>query len=131
MTVLVDTSALYALLDEDDDNHPRAKAIWPDLVGGADLVTQAYAVVETSALVQRRLGMRAVGALHDGLLQVVDTIPVDLATHRLAVDRWRGSGDRDLSLVDATSFVVMTEAGIAEAFAFDDDFAEAGFRLVE
>ncbi len=36
---------------------------------------------------------------------------------------------RRVSLVDYTSFVVMAGEGIADVFAFNDDFVEAGFRL--
>ena len=35
-----------------------------------------------------------------------------------------------LSVVDATSFVIMKRAGIGLAFTFDHHFAVAGFRLV-
>lgn len=130
MTVFVDTSALYALLDEDDRNHAIAADLWTATVPAADLTTHAYVVVETSALVQRRLGMEAVEQLHDGLLAAVDTVPVDLTTHKVAVSRWRSMGRRGLSLVDATSFEFMGEAGVEWAFAFDDDFIDAGFKLL-
>lgn len=41
MTVFVDTSALYAVLDRDDSNHAAAAAVWRRLVtDGADLLTQ-------------------------------------------------------------------------------------------
>ena len=34
---------------------------------------------------------------------------------------------RDVSLVDWTSFELMRELGVVQAFAFDDDFASQGF----
>jgi len=43
--------------------------------------THAYVVAETSALVQRRLGMAAVERLHRGLLPVVGVTIVDRSTH--------------------------------------------------
>lgn len=130
VTVFIDTSALYALLDEDDRNHETAADLWTATVPAADLTTHAYVVIETSALVQRRLGMGAVGQLHDGLLAAVETAPVDLTTHKVAVSRWRSDGRRNLSLVDATSFIFMRDSGIDWAFAFDDDFIDAGFKLI-
>lgn len=38
MTVFVDTSALYAVLDADDDNHPPAAAEWRRLLLSASTV---------------------------------------------------------------------------------------------
>jgi uncharacterized protein len=40
------------------------------------------------------------------------------------------AGQRDVSLVDWTSFELMRRLGVNTAFAFDDDFAEQGFDLL-
>ena len=50
--------------------------------------------------------------------------------HELEVDAiaWlRRRDDREYSFVDATSFAVMRDWGIASALAFDGDFAATGF----
>lgn len=127
MTVFVDTSALYALLDEDDGNHERAVSAWVDLLDRDRPVTHAYVVVETSALVQRRLGMQAAAQLHRALLPATRVFPVGAEIHARAVERWLTAGRRALSLVDVTSFVVMESLGITRAFAYDQDFRAAGF----
>ena len=129
MTVLVDTSALYALLDEDDANHVLAVRRWKRLLAAELPTAHAYVVVETSALVQRRLGMVAVERLHRGLLPVVRVTMVDASTHLRAVERWLTQGLRRLSLVDVTSFVVMRDQGLDRVFAFDEDFAREGFTV--
>ena len=73
MNVFVDTSALYALLDRDDQNHASAAAIWSDLIGrSASLVCTNYVLVEAFALVQHRLGMDAVRTLENDILAVVE-----------------------------------------------------------
>ena len=60
MIVFVDTSAFHAGLDRDDINHKRAKNAWTDLLAGdARLLTSNYVLLETSALVQKRLGPAA------------------------------------------------------------------------
>lgn len=94
------------------------------------LVTHGYAVVETTALVQRRLGMGAVRSLADDVLPALELVFVDESLHRSAVAGLLASGVRDVSLVDWTSFELMRRRGIAEAFAFDDDFARQGFALL-
>ena len=93
MTALVDTSALYALLDEDDD-HGAPVTTWTRLLGAERLVTHAYVVVESSALVQRRLGTAAAGRLHRALLPAVAVSAVGQRTHDRAVERWLGAGRR-------------------------------------
>lgn len=75
--VFVDTSALYALLDRDDAHHPEAARTFQDLLAQrVRLLTHAYVVVESLALVQRRLGMEAAKALALDLLGVVRVFPV-------------------------------------------------------
>ena len=130
MSVLIDTSALLALLGEDDPEHGRAAAVWPALLDGEQVLTHDYVVLETSALAQRRMGMAAVEHLHAVLLPAVDVRIVDRSKHDRAVARWRSAARRRLSLVDVVSFVVMEDAGVDRAFAFDDDFVDAGFPVV-
>lgn len=132
MTTFVDTSALYALLDEDDDNHGRAAA-W---LGGPGanpteiLVSHSYVVVETAALTFRRLGPVAVRVLFDAFIPTLSVLYVDETLHRSAVASHLASLPRDLSLVDWVSFLMMRERGIESAFAFDGDFTDQGFVLV-
>lgn len=127
MTVFVDTSALFALLDEDDANHDGARSAFLRL-RGADLVTHTYVVVETVALVSRRLGWLAVERLLDVILPVIRVLVVDEATHTTAIRAYRAAGSVAVSLVDRTSFAVMRADGIDRAFAFDRDFDLEGFQ---
>ncbi len=131
MTVLVDTSALHAALDSDDDHHLAARGALTELTGRDELlVTHNYVVVETVALVQRRLGLDAVRALIDHILPAIDVLWIDQATHQEASVRLLGQGTRRVSLVDWVSFTVMRRLGIDVALAFDDHFREQGFRTV-
>ena len=130
MSVFADTSALYAVLDRDDDNHAAAGEAFAALLDQAALLTHGYVVVETSALVQRRLGMEAVRALADDVLPALELVFVDESLHRAAAAALLASGARDVSLVDWTSFELMRRLGVEEAFAFDDEFARQGFALI-
>lgn len=128
---LIDSSALYAYLDSADQNHTAARATFAELLKAGDqLVTHNYAVVESTALVQRRLGAEAVRSLFDDLLPVIEIRWIDEATHRLATAAMLGSLSRAVSLVDWTSFVAMRESMIDRAFAFDADFARQGLRAI-
>ena len=48
MTVFVDTSALFAVLDADDRYHARARELWEQLIATAEeLVCTNYVLIET------------------------------------------------------------------------------------
>ncbi len=126
--IFADTSALYALLDRDDDAHPRARAFLE--AGPHALVTHNYIIVETAALVHRRLGPVLARAFLEDLLPAISVRWVDAETHRAATSAFLAAVRRRTSLVDWVSFEVMRREGIDKAFAFDRDFAARGFAVV-
>ena len=131
MTVFVDTSALYALFDRDDAAHRPVAKRWSTLLDAPrPLVTTNYVLVETTALLQRRLGMAAVRDFNDAVLPILTLHWVDETLHWRGVSRQRRADRRGLSFVDCISFEVMEERGIRDALAVDDDFKNEGFRLL-
>jgi predicted nucleic acid-binding protein len=130
MRTFVDTSALYALLDEDDRNHSAAAAWFKTADAAEVLVTHNYVVVETAALVQRRLGAAAVRALFDALIPAMSVMYVDDVLHSRAVAAFLAGLRRHVSFVDWVSFQLVRDAGLDRAFAFDADFAREGFVVV-
>ena len=131
MVTLVDSSAFYAYLDAHDANHRPAKEAFAELVEARDdLVTHNYVVVESSALIQRRLGAEAVRAFLEDVRSAIRVVWIDEPTHRLATAAMLGSVSRAVSLVDWTSFVVMRELRIGRAFAFDADFESQGMQVI-
>jgi predicted nucleic acid-binding protein len=130
VSVFVDTSALYAVLDRDDANHEMAAAEWRRLLeSGVSMLVSNYILVETTALVQHRLGMAAVRALTDSMEPVLDVEWVTREDHDGARAALLAANRRRLSLVDCTSFVIMRRLGVFRAFAFDQHFAEQGLGL--
>lgn len=127
MSILVDTSALYALLVRDDPNHHAAATAFRGLRERGPLLTHNYVIVESVALVQHRFGVSAVRSLVD-LLGPTEVVWVDEEMHRAALAALLAAPRRRLSLVDRVTFEVMRDRGIEEAFAFDPDFAQEGFK---
>jgi uncharacterized protein len=126
----VDTSALYALLDADDDNHAAA-ATWFSGLGDTEvLVTHSYVVVESAALVHHRLGASAVRDLFDALLPALTVVFVDATLHARATAGYLGGLNRRVSFVDRVSFQLVRDTALDRVFAFDRDFATEGFVLV-
>ena len=131
MSVFVDTSALLAVLDAGDEFHPAARKIWEDLLQRSeDLFCTSYVLVECFALVQNRLGIEAVRVLVEDVLPVIRVHWVSPEEHQAGVSALLTAGRRDLSLVDCVSFDTMRRQSVADAFAFDQDFADQGFQLL-
>lgn len=131
MTVFVDTSGLYAMIDAADRKHRVADRLWGRLLDeGVTLRTHSYVVVETGALVQHRLGMAAVRVLHTDVVPALSVRFVDSDLHTRAVTALLAAGRRQVSLVDWASFELMREEHLIEALAFDDDFSAQGFTTL-
>lgn len=129
MSVFLDTSALYAFLDDRDADHQAAVAAFASLRDERRVVHN-YVIVETEAIVRARLGVVASSRFHAELVPVLDIEWVTADLHDVALAALRTAGRRELSLVDCVSFEVMRRRGIEAAFAFDDDFVTAGFRVI-
>lgn len=128
MSVYIDTSALFAVLDADDRHHKKAKKTWTMLITEEEtIVCSNYILIETFALVQNRLGLEAVRILQEDIIPVLTVEWVDEATHRAGVTGVLSAMRKKLSLVDCISFDVMRRLGIKKAFAFDPHFKEQGF----
>jgi predicted nucleic acid-binding protein len=130
MRIFVDTSALYALLDRDDGNHPKAKKAWGELINPENtLVTSNYVLVETFALLQSRLGFNAVRGFQEDMFPILHVEFVTPGIHRLGVTVLLSASRRGLSLVDCVSFEVMRDLGMKTVFTFNSHFREQGFDV--
>jgi predicted nucleic acid-binding protein len=130
VTVFVDSSGLYALLDSDGLEYPAAAAEWNRLLDeGTVLRTHSYVVIETAAIVQRRFGMDAAVTLHRDIVPALSVRFVDRELHNQATTSLLAAGRRKVSLVDWTSFEVMRSEQLTEAFGFDAHFVEQGFTV--
>lgn len=128
--IFLDTSAIYALADRADSNHRRAVGLLQTaLASGERFVTHSYVLVESMALLQHRLGLRAALTFADDV-QGFEIEWVTRAIHQEAIQWLRVASRRQVSLVDAASFVVMRSRRLDIAFAFDPHFGTEGFRLL-
>lgn len=131
MALFVDTSALYAALSADDEQHAVARYHWTQLLSGdEELITSNYVLVETIALLGRRLGLQAVRVFQTQFVPALEVRWVDEDLHQRAVASLLIVGARDLSLVDCVSFELMRRLGLDVAFAFDAHFVQQGFRVL-
>ena len=72
MTTFIDTSAFLAVLDADDLHHEKAKEVWKELVASdAKLISTNHVLVETCAVAQNRLGVKAVRTFQEDISPIV------------------------------------------------------------
>lgn len=130
MNIFIDTSAFLAVLDKDDANHANAAPFWEKIISGGDrLLCHNYILVETSALVLRRLGTEALRVFEQDIVPILRVIWVTEDIHAAAVGAQLVASRRSLSLVDCVSFEVMRRTGVRAAFAFDRHFAASGYEV--
>ncbi len=131
MSIFLDTSAILALLDSDENNHLSAQRTWQILLNDeTSVMTTSYVLSESFALLQRRFGIGAVQALHQTIAPYPYVVWVENDLHLEGISAVLAANRRSLSLVDCVSFAVMRRYGLTTAFAFDNHFIEQGFTLL-
>lgn len=129
--VFVDTSAFYAILYEADGNHVRAGDTWLRLVREElVLLTTNYVLIETCALLQRRLGIAALRAFHENIAPLLQVDWIDAEGYQSGVEAALTAARKSLSVVACISFQTMRREGVQTVFCFDSHFAEQGFEVL-
>lgn len=130
MNIFADTSGLFALLVRNDHMHVRAKLNFAYFSENrAHLVTSSFVLVETIALLQRRVGLMAVHDFQSRIIPLLEIIWVNNDWYTKAMQRLFALNQRTTSLVDCLSFEIMESREITQAFTFDNHFPENGFSI--
>ena len=130
--IFVDTGAWIALAVVRDALHERSREIWTTIrEAGARPVVSMPVLLETFTYLQRKVAHELAERWWESLDAVpfLERVECSHADVKAAMKYFARRDLHKLSLVDATSFVVMKKHRIRVAFAFDTHFAAAGFRL--
>jgi len=95
----------------------------------AQLLTSSFVLVETVALLQRRVGLAAIHDFQSKIIPLLEIIWVDDGWYTRAIQRLFALNNRTISLVDCLSFEIMESWEIPYAFSFDRHFPENGFTI--
>ena len=128
--IVVDTSAFYAFVSASDRFHADAVEAF-DRISDRDqeIWTTSYALVETVALINRRLGFDILSQVLGFIESNVQVYWVEGEVHSQAIREVMSSGGRGLSLVDWTVLLV-SQMKSAHVFTFDGGFAEHGMTTI-
>jgi len=123
--VFVDTAFWIAAARKPDAQHERAKALGKDILKRqARPVISDMVLAEVVTFVLKKDGHEAAQKLMDLLEENTTILFVDKATLEDAKSLLRKywSPRKELSLCDATSYVLMRERGIGDLYSFDSGF---------
>jgi predicted nucleic acid-binding protein len=126
--VFADTSYYVALLGPRDPWHARAVEFSEKHLGR--IVVTEYVLVETASMFSRGRDR----AVYLTLLRDLEidpltrVIPASRALFRHGLDLFAARSDKNWSLVDCISFVVMKQQRLTDDLTTDDHFKQAGFN---
>jgi predicted nucleic acid-binding protein len=132
-----DTSGWAAWLGRREPFHPLAVALVTQARRDErHLVTTNYVLAELVALLTSPLRVpreQQIQLLTDlRAANWVDIVHVDSALDSAAWALWMSRPDKDWSLVDCASFIIMQREGLTEALTADHHFEQAGYiRLLK
>jgi predicted nucleic acid-binding protein len=130
MMIFADTSGLFALMVKNDLMHVRAKQNFAYFAQQrTQLLTSSFVLVETVALLQRRIGLEAVHDFQSKIMPLLEMNWVSADRYTRAIQRLFALNNRNISLVDCLSFEIMESREITHAFTFDKHFVENGFTI--
>jgi predicted nucleic acid-binding protein len=125
--VFADSVYFFALLNARDRFHESATWYADQTINS--IVTTAWVLTEVADGLSDRGSRHAALRLWHTLRSSADVeiiLPSPELFHR-GFERYRLRPDKDWSLMDCISFVVMEECGLAEALISDHHFQQAGF----
>lgn len=131
--VFIDTSMFFALVNEKDQFHNSAVAIWEKLkTSNAVLTTSNYILDEIFTLIRIRRGLEVVDKFRQSLANQykVKVMRVTVSDEARAWDYFLNNW-KDLSFTDCVSFALMKRLKVTRAATFDNHFRKAGFAIEE
>jgi predicted nucleic acid-binding protein len=132
-----DTAGWAAWLGRPEPMHARAVSLIAQARrDGRELVTTNYVLTELASLLSSPLRLprpQQIQLLTDLRAATwVDVIHIDPSLDAAAWTLWASRPDKEWSLVDCASFVVMQRQGLTQALTTDHHFEQAGFtRLLK
>ena len=128
--VFADTYYYLALLNEADEDHLRVVA-WTAQFDGRIVTTDAV-LTEVADGLSRGPGRGAAVRLIRDLLRdpAVTVVEVNRRLFERGLDLYENRPDKDWSLTDCISFVVMERERIDHALTADHHFQQAGFTPI-
>ena len=128
--ILLDTGYFVALLNPRDELHSRALA-WSEIIDEPPIVTEyvLWETINTFSLPTDRPKVHAL-VLHLQSEPGYEIISATPPLFQKGLDLHQQRPDKEWSLTDCISFLIMRERGMTRALAHDQHFEQAGFEAL-
>ena len=133
MKIFVDTSAWFVLYDPNENRFPAARRFFEEhKLIPAELFTSNYVLDESISLIRKKIGHSQAVIFAESLFHssVTRILEVDQTVRNQAWSYFKRYTDKEYSFTDCTSFALMKQFHVRNAFAFDDHFRHFGFTVV-
>ena len=129
-SLFVDTGAWYALIDNKDPYHKRAKRFYEN--NSLPFVTTNFIFDETITLMTNKLGWGMAARFGSGLREsrLVNITPVLDKDEDRTWEIFLQYKDAGFTYTDCTSFAVMERLKISAVFGFDGHFCVKEFQVL-
>jgi predicted nucleic acid-binding protein len=131
--VFVDTSAWLALVNKSDAAHQKARKVRDTLLKfHSQFLVTNYVMVEIANALSRipykETAVKLISSIE--MSENIQIIEINKEIYKKAWQVYSTYLDKGWSLTDCTSFEVMRERRITEAFTTDKHFEQAGFDIL-
>lgn len=131
--IFVDTAGWLALANKSDLLHQRATKLHHDLLSkGAQYLTTDYVLTEVANSLARPPYRKSIIRFLDTIFssRSVTILTVTPAHFLRAYQLYKSRPDKEWGFTDCTSFILMEEQRLREAFTSDYHFQQAGYTCL-
>ncbi len=129
--IIVDTSALYALVDRRDLHHQQAVAYLKSVATARTLIMSNHVFDESMTLVKLRLGMAS--ALQLGMRlrnsKLIEVVIFGAAEEQAVWRIFTKFQDKEWSYTDCSCLALAQQRKTDRAFTFDHHFRQMGLQM--
>lgn len=127
--LFLDTSFVQAWLNERDQYHVQAQALWPSVRAARELWITEPVLMEIGNAFSAMERSRAAAFIRECYQpNSIRVVTVDTRLFHEGLTLYQNRPDKTWGLTDCISFVVMDQHDLSDALTADHHFTQAGFR---
>src|SRR3990172_3105308 len=130
--LFVDTQGWAALSNKRDSFHLKAVTVnKASIKQGKKFITSNYILDETYTLILSRIGHTEAVKFGEMIHRtpIIQIVHVTEAIEKMAWQIFKKYSDKKFSFTDCTSFVIMNQHRLSEAFTNDNHFEQMGYKI--